>query len=123
MWISANATSRKGYVKRKLQAETLQILTELIKRGLLQVVVPIMDPPCNVSCNVTEAIISGSRSFSRREIAREVLLGERINKKGGLGIELLLGHQFRLSSGTEEEVKTALKDIGDPFGDVLQGRA
>jgi hypothetical protein len=106
----------------KLQVEALQILIELIKRGLLQVAVPIMDPPCNVSCNVTEAIISGSRSFSRREIAGDVLLGEMINKKGSLGIELLLGQQFRLSSNAEEEVKTALKDIGDPLGDVLQGR-
>jgi hypothetical protein len=55
----------------KLQAEALDILTEMIRRNLLTVSAFIDDPPVSFSCRVREAIITGSRSATQKEIIRE----------------------------------------------------
>jgi hypothetical protein len=87
----------------KLQAEALDILTEMIRRDFLSVSVYITDPSCVLSCRVREAIVANSRSATQKEIVRELLTGESIKKKGGPGIELLLNQQFRLPSEDEAQ--------------------
>jgi hypothetical protein len=92
----------------KLQAEALDILTEMIRRNLLTVSAFIDDPPVSFSCRVREAIITGSRSATQKEIIRELLTGEPIKRKGGPGIELLLNQNFRLPPEQEAQVRAAL---------------
>jgi hypothetical protein len=55
----------------KLQAEALDILTEMIRRDLLTVSVLITDPSVVLKCHVREAIIANSRSATREEILTE----------------------------------------------------
>ena len=97
----------------KLQAEALDILTELIRRDLLTVSVNITDPDGVFSCPVREAIVAGSRSYTQREIMQELLTGKSIKKKGGPGIDLLLNNEpFRWR--TEEQAQRARDSIARP---------
>lgn len=92
----------------KLQAEALDILTEIIRRDLLTVSASITDPPISLSCRVREAIIAGSRSAAQKEITTQTLTGEPVKKKGGPGIELLLSQVFRLPPDEEAQVRASL---------------
>jgi|SRR6516164_1604250 len=72
---------------KKLQAEGLDILTEMIRRELLNVSVAITDPSISLHCPVRDAIVR------REATVRELLTGEPI--KGGPGIGLTLTRPFR----------------------------
>jgi hypothetical protein len=97
----------------KLQSEALDILTEMIRRDLLTVTVWITDPSISLSCRVREAIVAGSRSRTQNEIISELLTGQVIKKKGGPGIELLLGESFRLRTDDEaQRVRDELRKAG-----------
>ena len=80
----------------KLQAEALDVLTEMIRWDLLTVTVSITDPSVSLSCRVQEAALAYRRTATQKEIIRELLTGEPIKKKGGPGIELSLSQKFRL---------------------------
>jgi hypothetical protein len=96
----------------KLQAEALDILTEMIRRELLTVSVWISDPSIHLSCPVREAIVAGSRSTTQKEIMIELITGQPIKKKGGPGIDLLINEQFRLPTDQEAQVRDQLAKMG-----------
>jgi hypothetical protein len=51
----------------KLQADALDILTEMILRNLLTASVHISDPACSLCCNILDAYPTGSRDATRGE--------------------------------------------------------
>ena len=96
----------------RLQAEALDILTQMVRRDLLTVSVYITDPSVVLEVPVREAIVARSRTATQKEIVRELLSGEPIKKKRGPGIELLLNRQFRLA--TDDEARQLRDAIDAP---------
>jgi hypothetical protein len=89
----------------RLQADALDVLNELVGRGLLVVDVPIVTPFSSLGCRPTEAYITGSRSLSGTDAFRAAVTGEmpEKNKHAGVGISLSLRQQFRFGSPAEEQ--------------------
>jgi phage host-nuclease inhibitor protein Gam len=113
----------------KLQAEALDILTEMIRRKMLTVSVAITDPQTSFSCQVMDTF--ERRTATQKEITRELLTGEPIKKKGAEGIELVLGRKFRLSTDDEaqqfrEQMRKVEQLVRDQMikaeDEVLRGR-
>jgi hypothetical protein len=92
----------------KLQAEALDILTELIRRNLLTASVGIAEPSCSISCNILDAYPTGSRDATRAEILNSYMTGTLPKPKGGPGITLLINQLFRLPVEQETKILAAL---------------
>jgi hypothetical protein len=92
----------------KLQAEALDILTEMIRRNLLPASVYISDPACSLSCNILDAHPTGSRDATRKEILNSFMTGVLPKRKGGPGITLTINQEFRLPPKNEAEVRAQL---------------
>jgi len=65
VWAMGRATGALVGPPEKLQAEALDILTEMIRRNLLTASVSISDPACSLSCNILDAYPTGSRDATR----------------------------------------------------------
>jgi hypothetical protein len=89
----------------KLQAEALDILTEMIRRNLLTASVYIADPACFLSCDIIDAYPTGSRDATRKEILNSYMTGVIPKRKGGPGITLTINQEFRLPPKDEGEVR------------------
>jgi hypothetical protein len=95
----------------KLQAESLDLLAELIRRNLLTASVNITEPPCVMSCAILDAFPTGSRSATKADILSSYMTGTLPKKKGGPGITLSINQPFRLPAQKEAEVRAALKGV------------
>jgi hypothetical protein len=92
----------------KLQADALDILTEMILRNLLTASVHISDPACSLCCNILDAYPTGSRDATRGEILNSYLTGVLPKRKGGPGITLTINQEFRLPPKSDAEVRAQL---------------
>jgi hypothetical protein len=92
----------------KLQAEALDILTEMIRRDLLTASVIISDPDYVLSCNILDAYPTGSRDATRQEILNSYMTGVLPKRKGGPGITLTANQVFRLPPKDEAHVRASL---------------
>ena len=90
----------------KLQAEALDILTEMIRRNLLTASVYISDPACVFLCNILDAYPAGSRDATRKEILNSYMTG--VKRKNGPGITLTINQEFRLPPKDEADVRAQL---------------
>ena len=90
----------------KLQAEALDILTEMIRRNLLTASVYISDPACVFLCNFLDAYPAGSRDATRKEILNSYMTG--VKRNGGPGITLTINQEFRLPPKDEADVRAQL---------------
>ena len=91
----------------KLQAEALDILTEMIRRNLLTASVYISDPACVFLCNFLDAYPAGSRDATRKEILNSYMTGVMPKRKGE-GITLTINQEFRLPPKDEADVRAQL---------------
>ena len=98
----------------KLQAETLDILTELIRRDLLTTSVSISDPDCVLSCNILDAYPTGSRSATMREVLNSYMTGVLPKRKGGPGITLTIDRRFRLLPKEKADISSRLAGLTRP---------
>ena len=98
----------------KLQAETLDILTELIRRDLLTTSVSISDPDCVLSCNILDAYPTGSRSATMREVLNSYMTGVLPKRKGGPGITLTIDQRFRLLPKEKADISSRLAGLTRP---------
>ena len=80
----------------KLQAEALDILTEMIRRNLLTASVYISDPACVFLCNILDVYPAGSRDATRKEILNSYMTGVMPKRKNGPGTTLTINQEFRL---------------------------
>jgi hypothetical protein len=98
----------------KLQAEALDILTELIRRDLLTASVNISDPDISLSCNILDAYPTGRGTATKQEILNSYMTGVLPKRKGGPGITLTIGQRFKLLPQEEAQVRTALAGLKGP---------
>jgi hypothetical protein len=96
----------------KLQAEALDILTEMIRRKLLTASVNIPDPPISLSCHILDAYVTGSRDATSQEILSSYMTGVQPKRKGGPGITVTINQAFRLLPDEEANVRATLDAEG-----------
>ena len=92
----------------KLQAEALDILTEMIRRNLLTASVYISDPACVFLCDILDVYPAGSRDATRKEILNSYMTGVMPKRKNGPGITLTINQEFRLPPKDEADVRAQL---------------
>jgi len=93
----------------KLQAEALDILSELIKRDLLRVDVRISDPSMVLACRPAEVYVTGDRSATVDEILRWYGAGVPPKGRRGPGITISLAGELRLTPDQEAQARQQIR--------------
>lgn len=92
----------------RLQADALDILSELIKRDLLRIDVRLSDPPAILGCRPADVYVTGERSATSEDILRWHATGKRPNRLRGPGIRISLADELRPTPDQEAKIRGSL---------------